>query len=72
MDHTLCVEESSEPEALGSVVEDPLGELVVALEQLGEPEADRRRRPRHFAPQVRHFGVEHAVERVTKVLHMNT
>ena len=67
-DLTLSIEESSEPETFRSIFEDPLGELVITLEQLSEPEADRRRRPRHFAPQVGYLGVEHAVQCIAKIL----
>jgi len=65
---TLGVEESGKPKTFRSIFEDPLGELFVTLEQLREPETNRRRRPRHFAPQVGHLGVEHAVQRITQVL----
>ena len=39
---TLSIEETGHPETGRLGVEDPLGELVVPLKQLGEPESDGR------------------------------
>jgi len=39
---TLGVEEPGKPETLWSVLKDPLGKLVITLEQLGKPESNRR------------------------------
>lgn len=52
---------SNEAERGITDVEAPARELGVALEQLGEPEAERRRLPRDLLPHLRHARVVHRV-----------
>ena len=45
-EESLCVKEAGHPEAGWTPVEAPAVELVVPLDQLGEPESQRARVPR--------------------------
>ena len=45
-EETLRVEESCHPETCGSAIEQPGGKLCVSVQQVGEPETKRSRRPR--------------------------
>ena len=66
--HTLRVEESSHPEDVGASLEDPAVELLVPLQQLCVPEAQRGGLPGHLPPQARHLRIKHVVQRITQVL----
>ena len=48
-EEALRVEEAGHPEADGTALEHPRVVLLLALEQVGEPEAERRGLPRHLA-----------------------
>ena len=56
----LSIEESGHPESVWSPVEAPVTELIVAFDQLSEPEAQCARVPRDlWAEMVTHFSPNH-------------
>lgn len=65
---TLWVEESSHPECFGPSLEHPVVELLVSLQELCEPEAQRGGLPGDLPPQVGHTSIENVVQRIAKVL----
>lgn len=64
----LRVEEAGEPELVWPSGTDPAAELLVSLQQLTEPEAQRGRRPAEPQPQARNPSIKHAVESVAQIL----
>lgn len=68
LDTHLGVEEASHPERCGAALKQPGGELLVSIQQVGEPETERGRLPGDFLPVGGHAGVEHVVQGVAQVL----
>lgn len=64
----LRVEESGHPERSGSSLKQPGGELLVSVQEVGEPEPEGGRLPGDLLPNGGYTGVEHVVQRVTEVL----
>lgn len=66
---TLGVEESRHPEDVWSADKHPGVELLIPLQQLGEPKADGGGLPGHLSPGIRHTGVKQVVQGITQALH---
>lgn len=64
----LRVEEPGHPERSGSSLKQPGGELLVPVQQVGEPEPEGGRLPGDLLPNGGDTGVEHVVQRVAEVL----
>ena len=64
----LRVKEAGQPELVWPSIAHPAAELLVAVQQLGEPEAQRGRVPAELQPQGRDAGVVHAVQGVPQSL----
>lgn len=64
----LGIEEPSEPKLVWSTTEGPVVKLLVPLEQLCEPEAQRRRLPGDLLPELWHSRIIHAVQSIPQIL----
>eukprot|EP01136_Pigoraptor_vietnamica_P000134 Opistho-1_new@25059 len=67
-EEALGVEEPGHPEHVGAAVKEPAVELRVALNEVAEPKAERRRPPRHALPRGGHTRVVHRVEGVAQLV----
>ena len=67
-EEALWVEESSHPEAGWSSVEEPRAELVVAVQEVSEPESEGGRLPGNPPPRVGNTRIIHVVQGIAQVL----
>ena len=65
---TLWVEEARHPKRFGSPFKHPAVELLVSLQKLCEPEAQRGGLPGDFPPQVWHAGIKNIVQGIAEIL----